>query len=378
MRATTARRPSSIFSQAGHAQATGRLGAACVARRTGRPANPPPRPVERTQRLRGVRLLVVEDNALNRQRRRRAVEQRGRLGGPRRRRAGGRSAGAGGERAVRRGADGHADAGYRWSRGDRRIRADGRFAGLPILAMTANARWPTAKPAGGGHERPCGEADRQGAPGALPARSSRQERRRGRAGNGSGRGRTGRGAGRYRRAFRRQPGADRPGVAALRSGHAGPLRPARTPARRGRCPGQRRDPAYHQGQRFHRWRQRLAGRASELEQALRRADPLRGMEILRRHPPRRTAHPVRCLRLLACRRCSATCRRSRRAEPRRGGQSRQGFRRTRGSPASAAACRANNAWALSADTPEARPGLERHPFPCRSVPSRRRAAGRGR
>ena len=43
---------------------------------------------------------------------------------------------------------------------------------------------------------------------------------------------------------------------------------------------QRRDPAYHQGQRFHRWRQRPAGRASELEQALRRADPLRGMEIL--------------------------------------------------------------------------------------------------
>lgn len=33
----------------------------------GAPANPPPRPVERTQRLRGVRLLVVEDNALNRQ-----------------------------------------------------------------------------------------------------------------------------------------------------------------------------------------------------------------------------------------------------------------------------------------------------------------------
>ena len=32
---------------------------------------------------------------------------------------------------------------------------------------------------GGGHERPCGEADRQGAPGALPARSSRQERREG-------------------------------------------------------------------------------------------------------------------------------------------------------------------------------------------------------
>ena len=74
-------------------------------------------------------------------------------------------------------------------------------------------------------------------------------------------------------------GADRPGVAALRSGYAGPLRPARTPARRGRCPGSAATP-YHQGQRFHRWRQRPAGRASELEQALRRADPLRGMEIL--------------------------------------------------------------------------------------------------
>ena len=39
----------------------------------------------------------------------------------------------------------------------------------------------------------------------------------------------------------------------------------------------------------------LAGRASELEQALRRADPRRGMEILAGIPPRRTAHPVRCL-----------------------------------------------------------------------------------
>ena len=35
------------------------------------------------------------------------------------------------------------------------------------------------------------------------------------------------------------------------------------------------------GSASHRWRQRaLAGRASELVQALRRADPLRGMEIL--------------------------------------------------------------------------------------------------
>ena len=46
-------------------------------------------------------------------------------------------------------------------------------------AMTANASLADRGLPGGGHERPCGEADRQGAPGALPARSSRQERRRG-------------------------------------------------------------------------------------------------------------------------------------------------------------------------------------------------------
>ena len=63
----------------------------------GAPANPPPRRWS-TSGCQGVRLLVVEDNALNRPGRRRA-EQRGRPGGPRRRRAGGRSAGAGGERA---------------------------------------------------------------------------------------------------------------------------------------------------------------------------------------------------------------------------------------------------------------------------------------
>ena len=43
----------------------------------------------------------------------------------------------------------------------RRIRADGRFAGLPILAMTANASLADREACGGGHERPCGEADRQ-------------------------------------------------------------------------------------------------------------------------------------------------------------------------------------------------------------------------
>ena len=161
----------------------------------------------------------------------------------------------------------------------RRIRADGRFAGLPIGHDRQRlAGRPRSRLAAGMNDHVAKPIDKERLVLCLLGHLGRSGA--GRAGNGSGRGRTGRGAGRYRRAFRRQPGADRPGVAALRSGHAGPLRPARTPARRGRCPGQRRDPAYHQGQRFHRWRQRPAGRASELEQALRRADPRRGMEIL--------------------------------------------------------------------------------------------------
>ena len=109
--------------------------------------------------------------------------------------------------------------------------------------------------------------------------------------------------------------------------------------------GQRRDPAYHQGQRFHRWRQRLAGRASELEQALRRADRCAAWKSSPASASTNCAPCAMPALLRLRRRCSAT-RASRRAEPRRGGQSRQGFRRTRGSPASAAACRANNAMGV--------------------------------
>ena len=74
-----------------------------------------------------------------------------------------------------------------------------------------------------------------------------------------------------------------------------------------------RDPAYHQGQRFHRWRQRPAGRASELEQALRRADRCAAWKS---SPASASTNCAPCAMpaCSACRRCSATCRRSRRAE----------------------------------------------------------------
>ena len=53
--------------QTGHAQATGRLGAACVARRTGRWPTRRRAWWSAPSGCGGVRLLVVEDNALNRQ-----------------------------------------------------------------------------------------------------------------------------------------------------------------------------------------------------------------------------------------------------------------------------------------------------------------------
>ena len=294
MRATTARRPSSIFSPSRSRQATGRLGA-CVA------ANRAPRPTRRRARWsapseQGVRLLVVEDNALNRQVAAELLSSEGA-------RVALADGGLAGVQQVLEASvpfdavlmdmqmpdiDG--------LRGDLENPRRRRFAGLPILAMTANASLADREAclAAGMNDHVAKPIDKErlvlcllGHLGRSGARARRQRQRT--------RANAGRGAGRYRRAFRRQPGADRPGVAALRSGYAGPLRPARTPARRGDVEGSAATLHTIKGSASTVGASALAGRASELEQALRRADPLRGDGNPRRHPPRRTAHPVRCL-----------------------------------------------------------------------------------
>ena len=117
------------------------------------------------------------------------------------------------------------------------------------------------------------------------------------------------------------------------------------------------------------------GRASELEQALRRAD--RCAANPRRHPPRRTAHPVRCLP----------------APPAGDVRRRAGGVGELNSGAVASPAKDSGGpgarlhplrpvgritpWALSADTPEARPVLSDILFLSFSA-FRRRAAGRGR
>ena len=193
----------------------------------------------------------------------------------------------------------------------RRIRADGRFAGLPIGHDRQRlAGRPRSLPAAGMNDHVAKPIDK--APGALSARSSRQERRQG-AGNDSGRGRTGRGAGRYRRRF----GGSLELIVRCCGASFRICRtssPSSNASSARAMSGQRRDPAYHQGQRVHRWRQRPGRPCQRAGAGPAPRRPLRGMEILAgiRLDELRTLCDA-CL--LACRRCSATCRRSRRAEP---------------------------------------------------------------
>ena len=166
-----------------------------------------------------------------------------------------------------------------------------------------------------------------------------------RAGNGSGRGRTGRGAGRYRRAFRRQPGADRPVLRRFVPDMQDLF--AQLERQLGEGDVQGSAATLHT----------IKGSASTVGASATPAvpaswsrpcaAPIRGA-VWKSSPASASTNCAPCAMpaCSACRRCSATCRRSRRAEPRCGGLSRQGFRRTRGSPASAAACRADNAMGV--------------------------------
>ena len=167
----------------------------------------------------------------------------------------------------------------------------------------------------------------------------------GRAGNGSGRGRTGRGAGRYRRAFRRQPELI---VQVLRR-FVPDMQDlfAQLERQLGEGDVQGSAATLHT----------IKGSASTVGASAWPAVPASwsrpcaapiGCAAWKSSPASASTNCAPCAMpaCSACRRCSATCRRSRRAELRRGGQSCQGFRRTRGSPASAAACRANNAMGV--------------------------------
>ena len=106
----------------------------------------------------------------------------------------------------------------------------------------------------------------------------------------------------------------------------------------------------------------LAGRASELEQALRRADPLRGMEILAgiRLDELGTLCDACLLRLQAMF-----------GDVQAVGELNPGAVASPAKDSGGPGARLHplrpvgriTPWALSADTPEARPGLERHPLP---------------
>ena len=360
MRATTARRPSSIFSPSRSRPSN--WPTRCCMRCT---ANRAPRPTRRRarwahQRLRGVRLLVVEDNALNRQVAAELLSSEGAQV----------ALADGGLAGVQQVLEASVpfDAvlmdmqmpDIDGLEATRRIRADGRFAGLPIGHDRQRlAGRPRSLPAAGMNDHVAKPIDKErlvlcllGHLGRSGARARRQ-RRRTRA-NWSRRGgdivrRFGGGTELIVRCCGASFRTCRDLFAQLER-QLGEAMSRAAPR-----------PCIPSGQRC-RWRQR-PGRPCQRAGA----GPAPRRSAARHGNPRPASASTNCAPCAmpacsACRRCSATCRRSRRAEPRRGGQSRQ-VQADPGSPASAAACRANNAMGVIRRYSEARPGLERHPLP---------------
>ena len=184
----------------------------------------------------------------------------------------------------------------------------------------------------------------------------------GRAGNGSGRGRTGRGAGRYRRAFGGSPELivqvlrrfvpDMQDLFAQLERQLGEGDVQGSAATLHTIKGS----ASTVGASARRPCQRAGAGPAPRRLAARHGNP-------RRHPPRRTAHPVRCLPAPPAgdvrRRAGGV------------GELNPGAVASPAKDSGGPGARLHplrlvgriTPWALSADTPEARPGLERHPLP---------------
>ena len=188
------------------------------------------------------------------------------------------------------------------SRRPRRIRADGRFAGCRSCHDRQRlAGRPRSLPGGGHDDHVAKPIDKERLVLCLLGHLGRSGAS---AGNGSGRGRTGRGAGRYRRAFRRRHGLIVQVLRRFVPDMQDLFAQLERQLGEGDVEGSAATLHTIKGSASTVGASALAGRASELEQALRRADPRRGMEILAgiRLDELRTL----CDACSACRRCSAT------------------------------------------------------------------------